>query len=114
MTPTREPVVWVNSIIGLLSALAVAGLIQQDDVDRYGPLVAVGVPFLFLVANALAAFLIRMHTAPVGNGTPKAKVLSLSADGAYRAPSDQVVADARRARIRKLDSRHQVSDQARD
>lgn len=99
-----EPVVWVNSLLGLLSALVVAGLIQQDDFDRYGPLVTAGVPILFLLANTAAAFVIRARTAPVDE-REKVKVLSLSADGVYRRPSQQVVADARRNVIRKLKAR---------
>jgi hypothetical protein len=110
MTPSREPVIWVNSITGLLSALAVAGIIQQDDADRFGPLVAVGVPLLFLAANTAAALWARMRVAPVQAGTEKVQVLSLSADGVYRKPSEQAEADARRARIRRADVRHRVGD----
>jgi hypothetical protein len=104
----NEPVIWINAITGLLSAFAVAGLIQQDDADRFGPMVAAGVPVLFLVANLAAAAWARSRTAPVDAGTAKVKVLSLSDDGVYRKPSDKVVADARRNEIRRADLRSQL------
>ena len=110
MSFKTQPVVWINAITGVLSALAVAGLIQQDDADRYGPLVAAGVPLLFLVANTIAALVARRWTAPVAGGTEKVQVLALSGDGVYRKPSEQAIHDARRAKIRQAAQRRLANE----
>lgn len=98
MTPSRQPVVWVTAILGLLAAAATAGLIQQDDVDRYGPLVELGVPFAFLVVSTVLGLWTRTRTAPVGPDTPAAPRLVRGFDGVYRTTAD--------------DSRHRLVEQA--
>lgn len=86
MNPSRQPVLWVTSILGVLGALVTAGLIQQEDADRFGPLVTVGVPFLFLVISTGAGLITRGRTAPVQAGTEPVRALLRGQDGIYRDP----------------------------
>jgi hypothetical protein len=106
VTPARQPVVWTTALLGLLSALVTAGLIQQDDADRFGPLVEYGVPVVLLIISVVGGLLARRRTVPVAGGTPPAAKLTRGFDAVYRTPSD----DNRHRLVEKAEVQPKVND----